>query len=849
MDIKIASANRALTVKAGSFAPAAVQRDIYRDRDIEGDFTILNTDLPAAEQTRFKVYANKQELLVAVIPACHVDHFDAGDSLEIFFDPYHDHVGYVQFYFTPGQPPSVFTHLPYDEAASSAFPQIRLIEHSWLQDTTVDVGGVTCKLQILLARFALDGIFRNGPCCGFNIARYSDAYHEPSSWNHCTGNLLQDASGFGHLYRGADPVYIRATRAELQERRLELAGTVSGDIGALTLELVDPQGTPHPLSVTMERNTWAAAVDLPELIAGRYRLYPKAGSSALLEPQFLFFDLNPPAGKRPFALCMTYDIPDDLRANAYSPERLQSQFRQLHACGIRRLYWVDYPPYKEFMSFWNWASDKRFASESYRRHGDLLPLAAKISKQEGLGFMGIFKPFDLAFTGPQPQPKTAREATRLGLVKDIDERYVCAWPEIANHQECTIQTNTAWRKSFRYPVQRLTIYSAEPLPTLRKADIRLWVSKNNARFSRYTGRFSVRQGTLQRPHYRWTTAGKVREPGVQRQWFLEISGLNLKTPFVGIEVAGKAIRAVNRTFLFMEAMDAENRETPLTLGTSGDTGNGFEFGNRWGWTNMNEDIIDTFTWQNRPLGIMFAERPNLPTILEPAYPEVRALWLKQVERILKSEADGVDIRTLCHHNVCPSWLLFAFAPAVRDEFRRRFGREVEAKPEDYERIRKIRGEFYTDFIRAASQMTRRYGKKFCVHLEPGVEVPAHNHVRMQMTLDWKTWLAEGLLDEITLKYWSSQSTWVHEQVLPLARKAGVSVYICDRNFALNTPRAMELGEWSVVNAANAGFAGFNFYENCSYFYLNAEGASWPIGLADHALKRAFAALRAENQQP
>jgi uncharacterized lipoprotein YddW (UPF0748 family) len=141
----------------------------------------------------------------------------------------------------------------------------------------------------------------------------------------------------------------------------------------------------------------------------------------------------------------------------------------------------------------------------------------------------------------------------------------------------------------------------------------------------------------------------------------------------------------------------------------------------------------------------------------------------------------------------------------------------------------------------------RYGKKLGVHLEPNVEVPVAHNVRFAMHLDWETWIREGLLDEITLKYWSAQSAFVHERILPLARKAGIRVYPSERNFALNTARGIELAEHVARDAFRAGFAGYSFYETASYFCLNEEGVSFPIGLADHALSRAAETVARERR--
>ena len=117
------------------------------------------------------------------------------------------------------------------------------------------------------------------------------------------------------------------------------------------------------------------------------------------------------------------------------------------------------------------------------------------------------------------------------------------------------------------------------------------------------------------------------------------------------------------------------------------------------------------------------------------------------------------------------------------------------------------------------------------------------NIRMQMEIQWKTWIAEGLIDEITLKYWTPQNRFVLEEIMPLARKAGIPVYQGERNFNTNCARAVEWTEWMARNTHNAGLAGFNFYEVESYFVLNPQGESWPVGNADVAIRHAASVMR------
>jgi hypothetical protein len=68
-------------------------------------------------------------------------------------------------------------------------------------------------------------------------------------------------------------------------------------------------------------------------------------------------------------------------------------------------------------------------------------------------------------------------------------------------------------------------------------------------------------------------------------------------------------------------------------------------------------------------------------------------------------------------------MLYAFAEPVRETFRSMYGREVTRSWQDCERVRRIRGDFYTGFFRDAHKVTAAAGKKLIAHLEHGIEVP------------------------------------------------------------------------------------------------------------------------------
>ena len=257
---------------------------------------------------------------------------------------------------------------------------------------------------------------------------------------------------------------------------------------------------------------------------------------------------------------------------------------------------------------------------------------------------------------------------------------------------------------------------------------------------------------------------------------------------------------------------------PVTLATAGGPGRGFSYWQEWkSWANTSPRMLEDVDWGCGFHGFVFDRRRTQPTLLEPCCETAHDIWLAHVRRILRTAADGVGIRTLCHHNNVMDYLSMAFAPSVRARFRAEFGREPTPAWDDAVRIRQLRGWAYTDFIRKASALARNAGKTLALHLEAGIEVPTACDQRMQFNLEWETWIREGLADALVLKWWFSQNPFIHEHVLPLAKRKGIPVHIVDRNCSLNnTPRAIERALSLLRDSRAAGFAGYAWYEaaNC-----------------------------------
>jgi hypothetical protein len=590
--------------------------------------------------------------------------------------------------------------------------------------------------------------------------------------------------------------------------------------------------------VKVRQGKWQSRVRLKSLATGSYRLYPRVEGKAV-EPAQLIFHIVPKVGSRPLCVSMTYDPPMCIVPNYYTPARLKAEMATIASWGVNRLHWIEYGDWPSFWDAANWTNAEqqeywaKNSEPTFRHCGkNLLRCAVQQARANGLEIFADLKVFDLAINN------TFCKGYPESSVVDLENRPAIAIPELAAHPEWTMQANPEWVLPERYPITQLRLHSDQVLPRLSPAQIRLWVSDGNQNYRPYGKTISLTQGTLRRPHQRWTPAGNMQEPGHRKQWYIELSQLNLRQPYLAIEIERDEVSFTGHAFELVETNGA-----PLTLACSGNRREGFMFG-EWGWNNHTEFNLRRRTLTGRNIGMAFREADRIPSLLEPSFAGARRIWLERMKKIFAAGCDGVSIRTFCHHNFHLSYLKYAFAGPVREEFKSRYHRPPQATPEDYQRIRRIRGEFFTQFLRDARKLANRFVRKLAFQFEPGIEVPVEYDTRMQIHLDFETWLEEGLLDEVSLKWISSESQFVHEKVLPLTRRHGVPVHVISRLLPMGLDaRALETTEALLVGAWRAGLDGFNFYETMNVMEMNPLGISIPKGFSDPAIRNAIQALR------
>lgn len=124
-----------------------------------------------------------------------------------------------------------------------------------------------------------------------------------------------------------------------------------------------------------------------------------------------------------------------------------------------------------------------------------------------------------------------------------------------------------------------------------------------------------------------------------------------------------------------------------------------------------------------------------------AYPQVRAFMLSLIEEALRVfEPDGIN---LCFVRG-PQFV--GYDPPVLEEFQRRYGQDGTAVGFDDPRMRVVRSEFMTHFVRDVRQVLDRVGESQGKRLELSAWAYGSVAQNLDYAFDVVAWISEGLLD-------------------------------------------------------------------------------------------------------
>jgi len=180
--------------------------------------------------------------------------------------------------------------------------------------------------------------------------------------------------------------------------------------------------------------------------------------------------------------------------------------------------------------------------------------------------------------------------------------------------------------------------------------------------------------------------------------------------------------------------------------------------------------LEPFPWQSRfqqqhPEYVVASRDGNDRQwgVLEYGYPDVGEEILRRLEYYMQNyDIDGLLIDTRTHSKPADSGDQFGFNDVVVQDFNSLYGVNIltdvrlRSSSQDYdpnnalvENWRELRGEYVTDFLRDLRAMANTYD----VNIIAGI--PQADHLGPpigNIVMDWRTWVDEGLIDELIVGY-------------------------------------------------------------------------------------------------
>ena len=580
------------------------------------------------------------------------------------------------------------------------------------------------------------------------------------------------------------------------------------------------------------------------------------------------------AKRSDFILSCTVDFPDDVRQGSYTAELLDEMMAQIRSLGVTRIYWLYYGDVDQ-ESYWAGNlylySLMKYGPETLDRIGEPLKAAVPFAQKHGMEIYGVLKPYNTGLSGSYPEGSDLADATSL---KRIGGTVWQAIPFAQRHAEVRLKRRPIDMPADldSIPIKKIRLLKSDDSPTRVTGDqLQIWTSPNNWQYTRKDVSFEVTEAVEPAPKEIRDYYGDLVTAKGTPVRTLTIEGLDLADKYILIttDFTDEDGDFKNNAVGMIEAYGPDPSPLPIEVATLTALWNrprdfqtgGLEFDSGFGTLpvaldtdNRLRDDGDRWSSLQRGGVIAFARGRNgyLPSTPCAVYPEVKKLWSGWVDRVLDTGVDGIDLRVSHHGSLVDHPLEYGFNEPLLEEFRQRHDAEPSDSSEDIERLARIRGDHYTDFVRETSRKARERGKKlqFHLHTEAFHTAPVHGQLMgfpPNMFFDWSSWIDEGLADGITFRTswfeaWEdppegeanrqglerSLGNPVAQEALAYATKAGVPLY-------LNRYISRAVGNSEYVNDLEAiyndeRFAGFDLYEWAALARSDPDGTKLtPVG--------------------
>jgi hypothetical protein len=508
-----------------------------------------------------------------------------------------------------------------------------------------------------------------------------------------------------------------------------------------------------------------------------------------------------------FDIDMTTDIYSDMMPASWSRAMLGQYMQINRSLGIRRINWIYHGNKSD--GFWDfndmpWRENIR---QTQRKLGDsFFKVAVEEAHKSGLQIYAVFKPFDMGIdTFTVKDALVDKKMPALGGYIPHRFHFPAENPELC--------------------MQRLPVKSGVPAKIVLnyKSDLsalhgfKLWVSNDNRHYQD-TGKISYPEAISRTVTFD-VTACPEKYFAVQSLSEPEKNNVyNTQKDF--IKLYDKNGDEIDFTLSFVPRWylaDVKNHKGPRTYDYGkGFAGEGFIFDFFPGipsaiWCgDFCSKRLASLNFEEGVVGIAAGVNPWVPGVMCPAEKKTREYWLKIVNDIINYGADGVDIRISNHSSVF-GWDKYGFNPVIREEYRKRHEIDPATSHYDKEKLRILRGEFYTLFLEEAAKLVHENGRRLAIHIPDMAFGTPDASTMMELDWNWKEWIEKGIPDEVTLKCLYPESPFTHtaRELLQLCQNRKIPVTVSPFiNLKIDF-------EEHLNSLRNLGFSAFNVYESAT----------------------------------
>ncbi len=510
--------------------------------------------------------------------------------------------------------------------------------------------------------------------------------------------------------------------------------------------------------------------------------------------------------------------------------------RDVKQRGISVIHWIDHGRLDG--GFWDVGSylgQRGIAPRLAEHVPDPLGVVCDEAHQHGMRVIAVIKPWDLAFTIPWSDVNEPNPGVRLPMIggSSAPSKFIRESPYVRSRLHPSLIPDPAEAK---LPIRTLRVWHDEAqLPA--SPEVTLYISYDNAKFEPYRGPMRAERVTRRRrpPVFAPAPAKRFAEEGEFA--CIELTDLEIDAPFVAVQFDGPSGMR-NTIAALIEILGPEDQPLSFTYGFVAQTQGPGNPGDRdWRTRGIAFEVLHgspvtrTHAGPSRSGGRFVAEVDELKVLgigrgrneylfspIEYAYPEVQRGVLQIISEALDSGVDGIDLRQSSH---CESldWENYGYNEPVMKAYREQYGVDPVTEPVDCAKWQHLRGRFFDEFLKQASELTRSRGAMFLVHLQFLMNLPAEEPTWLNVAWHWRDWLTSGLVDGATFKTGDADDEFYREALAICEEHELLTIFTRKPTKA----RLVENFTRNFAVAAQDGFDAINLYELAVLARLQTDG--------------------------